>query len=308
MGKRLGLLLIIIILAGCNSAPPTTDPDGPILTGFDALPKSLATVFLSPTPNNPQAQATFDSRRPTDTPAPPTFTPTPTPYVGIFMGNPTFSALGIFPTGTRAVLVITIPPQTATKAAAIAAASAAAVGNNTVNVPPGSTPGAARTCTVQAAAPFSNAAKNPSVQQRLGCPSAAPYGVNLVVQPFQTGFMFWRDTKEIYALSTAGLQKGAVTDAYWKVPDAWNDSIPASDPSQVPPAGLVQPVRGFGYVWRSNITIRNSLGWALAAEQPYQATWQDFEHGWMMTNQNGTVLALSPVDTASGIHFGTLPQ
>src|SRR5439155_19545759 len=103
MIKRLGIAMIAFILAGCAGATPTPDPDGPILTGFDPLPKSLATVFLSPTPDAPQAQATVDSRRPTDTPMPPTFTPTPTPYVGIFMGEPTFSAGGIIPTsvGTR---------------------------------------------------------------------------------------------------------------------------------------------------------------------------------------------------------------
>ena len=63
-------------------------------------------------------------------------------------------------------------------------------------------------------------------------------------------------------------------------------------------------------MWRSNATIHSGLGWALAAEQPYQATWQDFEHGWMMTNNNGTVLALVPSDgppTTTGIHFGPLP-
>jgi hypothetical protein len=164
---------------------------------------------------------------------------------------------------------------------------------------------------VQPAPPFANAAKNPAVQQRLGCATGAPYTVKLVAQPFQTGFMFWRETREIYIVSTAGLQKGAPTDSFWRVSDNWNESIPASDPALVAPAGLFQPVRGFGYVWRSNAAIRNSLGWALAGEQPYDSTWQNFERGWMMTTNNGGVLALAPLDgppVTTGVHFGLLPQ
>ncbi len=290
----LTLALLAFALAGCGSGAPTADPDGPILTGFDALPKSLATIVLSPTLNAPQAQATLDSRRPTETPPPPTFTPTVTPYVGIFMGQPTFSAAGIIPTGTRSVIVVTTAPQPGTKVAAN-------VGGNPVS----------RTCSVQPAAPFANAARNAAVQQRLGCPSGAPYTIKLVVQPFQTGFMFWRETKEIYVITTAGLQKGAPTDTFWRVPDNWNESIPASDPGLVAPAGLLQPIRGFGYVWRSNANVRNSLGWALAGEEPFDSTWQDFEHGWMMTSNNGAVFAFSPLDgppVTTGIHFGPMGQ
>ncbi len=296
MIKRLGILLITMMLAGCAGAPPTPNPDGPVLTGFDSLPKSLATVFLSPTPDAPQAKATVDSRRPTDTPAPPTYTPSPIPYVGIFMGAPTYSAGGIIPTGTRGVIVMTLPPQPGTK-----------VAGNTG----GSNPPSARNCSVPPAPQFANAARNSAVQQKVGCPTAASYTVKLVAQPFETGFMFWRETREIYILSTAAIQKGAATDTFWRLPDNWNESMPASDPAQVPPAGRLQPVRGFGYVWRSNATVRNSLGWALSGEQPYDSTWQDFEHGWMMTGNTGTVFALAPLDgppVTTGIHFGLLPQ
>ncbi len=292
---RLGLLLTTIILAGCASATPTPDPDGPILTGFDPLPKSLATVYLSPTPNAPQAQATLDNHRPTDTPLPPTFTATPTPYVGIFMGAPTSGPGAIIPTGTRGP-VVTIAPQPGTR-----------VAPNTG----GSNVSTTRNCSVPAAPPFANAARNPAVQQKLGCPTGSPVTVKLVTQPFQTGYMFWRETREIYVVSTAAVLKGAATDTFWRLPDNWNEGIPASDPALAPPAGMLQPVRGFGYIWRSNSTVRSSLGWALAGEQPYDAIWQDFERGWMLLGNNGAVFALSPLDgppATTGIHFGLLPQ
>jgi len=298
MIKRPGLFplvaVAVFVLAGCAGAAPTPDPDGPILTGFDALPKSLATVFLSPTPNAPQAQATLNSRRPTDTLPPPTYTPSPTPFVGIFMGLPTISVGGIVPTGMYRAVIITMTPQPGAKATANAGGSAPLT-----------------SCPVQPASPFVNAAKNPAVQQRLGCTTGAAYTVKLVAQPFQTGFMFWRETKEIYVVSTAGLQKGAPTDSFWRVSDNWNESMPASDPALVAPAGLLQPVRGFGYVWRSNAAFRNSLGWALAGEQPFDSTWQSFERGWMMTTNTGNVLALAPLDgppVTTGVHFGLLPQ
>jgi hypothetical protein len=57
--------------------------------------------------------------------------------------------------------------------------------------------------------------------------------------------------------------------------------------------------------------MKTALGWALSTEQPYPATWQDFDHGWMMTGTGSTVFVLVPSDgppPTTGIHFGPLPQ
>jgi hypothetical protein len=197
--------------------------------------------------------------------------------------------------------VVTVLPQTATR-------GAPAQGGNPTAVAGG---GPARNCPIQPAQQFVKTSSNAAVAQRLGCPRAAPYTVNLVVQPFQTGYMFWRDTKEIYVVSTAGIQKGGSTDTFWRFPDNWNESLPASDPSQVAPAGLLQPIRGFGYIWRSNATVKNSVGWALAPEQPFTSMWQDFERGWIMTTHDGSAIALAPLDgppVTTGQHFGAMPQ
>jgi hypothetical protein len=56
--------------------------------------------------------------------------------------------------------------------------------------------------------------------------------------------------------------------------DTFVDGDPESDPSIVPPAGLQQPVRGFGKVWRNNSAVRSRLGWALESEQGYDAAYQ----------------------------------
>jgi hypothetical protein len=120
--------------------------------------------------------------------------------------------------------------------------------------------------------------------------------------------MFWRDTREIFALSTQAIASAQV-DFYWRVADTWNESLPPSDPSITPPQNLMQPMRGFGYVWRLNPAIRERLGWALAGEQPFEAAYQPFERGWMLTGPNGAVFAFAPnPDGATGAHFGALAR
>jgi hypothetical protein len=141
-------------------------------------------------------------------------------------------------------------------------------------------------------------AKTPTVGARIGCPKDGGYGLTLVIQPFQNGVMIWRESKEIYALG--------VGNAFYKVSDTWNETLPANDPALNPPAGLAQPVRGFGYVWRNNPSIRNGLGWALSGEQRVDGYWQEFERGFMIAAANGDVYALAPVDSNGGQHFGGL--
>src|SRR5258706_4610644 len=61
ISKYSSILLAAVLLTACSSAAPTADPDGPRLTGFDSLPKAMATVGPLPSPNAPQVQATLDS-------------------------------------------------------------------------------------------------------------------------------------------------------------------------------------------------------------------------------------------------------
>jgi hypothetical protein len=64
--------------------------------------------------------------------------------------------------------------------------------------------------------------------------------------------------------------------------DTWTDAEPESDPGIVPPAGLYQPIRGFGKVWRNNAEVRDRLGWATGPEAgfdgAYQVDWGDPLH------------------------------
>ena len=57
--------------------------------------------------------------------------------------------------------------------------------------------------------------------------------------------------------------------------DTWTSAEPESDPSIVPPAGLYQPIRGFGKVWRNNPEVRDRLGWAVTPEEGFETLYQE---------------------------------
>ncbi len=97
------------------------------------------------------------------------------------------------------------------------------------------------------------------------CPSSPPILTDGAEQHFEHGLMLWNNVESlIYVLFDDGLQPA------WKpLMDRWNEGELESDPSIVPPAGLYQPVRGFGLVWREETGVRDRLGWAVDQEVGY---------------------------------------
>lgn len=278
MQRRLifiGCVVLLIGLAACGDDSNTPPDDPPILGGVDSLPKQLATIDLTPTATDVIAGVeTVNLNQPTPTLGPPLPTATMTPYAGIFMGEPT-SENGEDPIPTLAPYVVN--PVIGNPSS----------GGGVV----GSTGGI---CTISVMTTFTNAYAG--VQQRLGCPTNGGLSVQLVTQPFERGNMFWRDTKQIYALASNGQM--------WLVADSWQEGMPADDAAYAnPPGGMMQPVRGFGLVWRSNQAIRDALGWASLPEVPYTSTWQDFERGAMFIGNNNLIYAIY---TSEGQHSGPL--
>jgi len=109
----------------------------------------------------------------------------------------------------------------------------------------------------------------------LPCPASAPVYTPAAQQPFEHGLMIWlQSTGAIYVLYGNGTPKaaGQPPDGFVQYQDTWKEGDPENDPSLTPPAGLYQPVRGFGKVWRAN--EQNNLGWALSPEQGFQAVVQ----------------------------------
>lgn len=122
---------------------------------------------------------------------------------------------------------------------------------------------------------------------QLGCPIGAVQQGLMAEQPFEGGGMFWRSNPSlIYVLPTG--------QPYRRFEDTWDPSQPAYTcpdlgPSQTPPT----PQRGFGKVWCSQADLRLSLGNATAEERPFDATWQEFEHGLIFSTDRGITYILA---------------
>lgn len=268
------MVLLGAVLAACSGDDPNADDDTSILTDFDALPKQIVTLALTPTPTQVlTGGAAVAVVQPTATPGVPRATPSLTPYVGIFMGQPTSES---------GEPVATIAPFVIDTGVTGIAGSAPVVG------------GSSGGCVASVAGMVANAYA--AVQDRLGCAVNGGASVMMVTQPFERGVMFWRsDTRQIYALATSG--------QFWQLADSWSDGMPVDDPALAPPGGMSQPVRGFGLVWRSNTAIRDALGWATLPEAQYDGFWQDFERGSLFRGDNGRIYALF---TSEGQHSGPL--
>ncbi len=126
-----------------------------------------------------------------------------------------------------------------------------------------------------------------------GCPSASPVASAEAEQTFEHGLMIWVQAQSrIYVLFNDG-QKPAWAD----FPDEFKDGQPESDPAFAPPQGLIQPIRGFGLVWRAQERVRKRLGWATAAELPFSGMLQGdatVENGVMYIRaKDGNIVELS---------------
>jgi len=89
-------------------------------------------------------------------------------------------------------------------------------------------------------------------------------------QTFEHGSMIW-----IPGIEGRDLIFVLYNDHTWHLyVDTWAEGQPESDPNITPPAGLFQPIRGFGKVWREQPGVRDKIGWATQPEGPVQATHQ----------------------------------
>jgi hypothetical protein len=112
-------------------------------------------------------------------------------------------------------------------------------------------------------------------------PSATPLPTNyptpvfeqiqVAEQLFEHGRMFWlQPIDQIWVLVVTGEGRGT-----WTVYDNTHvEGEPESDPSIVPPEGMLQPVRGFGKLWREVQQVRDQLGWAVTPEFGYVSRYE----------------------------------
>jgi hypothetical protein len=102
------------------------------------------------------------------------------------------------------------------------------------------------------------------------CASDVSQNKTLIEQMFENGRMIWIPYSQGYNYISILYNDGTV----YTTADMWTNAEPDSDPNLVPPAGLLQPVRGFGKVWREVQSIKDKLGWATGPETQYTSQYQ----------------------------------
>jgi hypothetical protein len=126
------------------------------------------------------------------------------------------------------------------------------------------------------------------------CPSG-PASFSLAsMQLFERGRMIWIElTDQIVVLLADGLKD---QPAWLIVIDPYVEGSPEGDPAIQPPAGFLQPLRGFGALWRGDATLRERIGWAIGEERAYQTTFQrdtfTEEFTFALTDPDGAILVL----------------
>ncbi|MEO0561730.1 MAG: hypothetical protein AAF125_06435 [Chloroflexota bacterium] len=287
------------------SVTPTAAPATPVL--METGPAvDIATAAASPTATvtvTPSATIT-DTVTPT-----PSDTPTPTetlpPLEGInglaFLAARSTPDTSFIAPGTSAPrvreIILTSAPITAV------ARSSGGIGSNAIPSPgdfpgnPTPTPlGGSTTVNCPNTAPGTIGAvvaSNTSITGTLGCPLGSPPTLSSAAsayQAYQGGFMIWVDSPTsngtIYAFSVSG--------EYLSYPDTWTSGVDPERGGETPPDGLIEPIRGFGKVWRDNPIVRNTLGWATGTELGGTAEVVLFENGQaILLPQTRQVLALT---------------
>lgn len=135
------------------------------------------------------------------------------------------------------------------------------------------------------------------------CPEAPPLTSAAAFQAFERGRMIWLAGLDQFYILLDG-QPGRLSPVSGPLvlkPGASPDNrVP-----ETPPAGLLEPVSGFGLVWRNEARggegVREQLGWAVGAEAGYQAT-QQCEH---RTGPTWNCYLLDPAGRV--IHLAYLP-
>ena len=264
MTRIISLIMLALLVAGCQQATPT-----PVESSQVVQAKLLATVYISPTPNPAEQQATA-AAQPSLTAPPPTAQPSPTVYVGAFLeaANDPDSEVPILDATQVFALVPGLPTERPSR------------------------------CQIPADETFGEAWRDETRgSQALGCPIEAVVGFNGVVQVFQRGVMYFQSNGPIWAIETTD---DGFPNRQWTVTEQL-PSVENAPTDIVPPEGLRVPVLGFGSVWFGVEGVRETLGFARTGEQRVQLAFQRFENGALLSDaSSGLVFILLSDGTAYG--------
>ena len=255
--------LCVIFLTACQpDATLQTDSITPVQA------KLLATVYISPTPDAAQAQATRQASVPTATVPPATLMPSATVYVGTFLEPaaddeipPILDATQVF------ALVPGLPTERPSR------------------------------CQIGVDPRFGEGWRSDTaVDQAMACPVESATDFNGVVQVFEHGVMYFQANGPIWAIETTN---DGFPNRHWTI----TQTLPPVEgtPPVSAPQGLKVPAFGFGSVWFGVSGVREALGFARTDEQSVPLAFQRFEGGTLFLDAGGEVVFALLVDgTAYG--------
>ena len=122
-------------------------------------------------------------------------------------------------------------------------------------------------------------------------PTPDPYptpvvgAIYVAEQRFEGGWMFWLQPNGQIWLLTVNEDGENIWTVY---DDNFVDGDLETDPEIVAPEGRLQPVRGFGKLWRENLEVRSAIGWALEDEMGH-TTRYEYHHGGSVDAANNYV-------------------
>jgi hypothetical protein len=238
------LVVGVLFLAACTgdrSAPatPTLEPV--------AIVRPLATVAPTATLSDADRIATLTAVPESPTPIRPTATPTPTPYIGVFIGEAGADPFVPFTDFDAQQLVFE----------------------------PTDPPGVRLICDIPENPAFGDAWREPQrVVNELRCPIQIMVAFDGILQIFERGAMYHRpETGEVWAVAPG--RPGSVGD-YWYL-----GNTPANMPPVLsdPPAGRFIPEGALGVMWSTINPVQESLGFGLQEPIPDVITVQRFTGG-----------------------------
>jgi hypothetical protein len=272
MKRLLAGILLLTWLAACGPVTPPA-PTGPATLPPDQIVRRLATVYASPTADSAEQRATQVAARPTQDMRPPTAQPSPTVYLGVFLGvEQEDGGAPIFdPERYQGTLAASSPGVDAT------AVSSA--------------------CTLATDPAFGTEwTVNSEALQALGCAVAAVETAVGTAQVFERGVMYFIPAGDIWALA----QGGSGGAPYWHVSQA----PPEQSWEVAPPEGLRMPSLGFGAVWRAVDGVRSALGFARTDETAVSLSVQRFEGGTLILDSSAGQVFVLVGSPDSGVAYG----
>jgi hypothetical protein len=113
-------------------------------------------------------------------------------------------------------------------------------------------------------------------------PTAVVGQIYVAEQTFQNGRMYWLQPIDQIWVATTDKDGKQVWLAF---ENTFVDGQPEINPTLTPPAQFLQPIRGFGKLWRENAEVQALVGWAEKTEIGY-VTRYEYRAGGSVSPQN----------------------